>query len=882
MATNAYAQGFDQRYDFHIEEETLGSALDTLAQFSGVQLVYPHDLASMEEIPPVIGQHTIDEALGILLRHTGFSGGLTKGGVIVIALNQDREEAPMTSGTLKKSLLASVGVLMFGAAHAQDVERVEDDKKQEVDNITVTGSNIRGGNVDSAPIGVYDAEDIRLSGATTIDRFLETLPQNLNSQAPLADLFGPGRGGNYSGGGIDLRGLGVGTTLVLLNGRRLAAPSGGSADTSLIPFSAIERVEVLSDGASAVYGSDAIGGVVNMILREDIDGAQLETSYGTVTDGSHDRFQANMSAGTSWDQGSGLFSYSFSDQTGLMARDRDFATTLSPTNLIPNERRDSMMGVIDQDLSGRVSVFGNVLYSRREADNETSFDRSFGIRRFEVETEQEQIFVSTGLEYEISDGFFFEIHGGYLDHSMDSRQLLIEGSGIDFKQVDEGTSLDLTAKLDGKFLELPGGDLRFSVGAGYSEQDYTESSGLLKEPLSSRDFDRNSYFTFAEIFAPLIGEEQGVKGINRLELSAAIRYTEYSDFGGGSTPRFGLLWSPVSGLNLRGTYSKSFRAPTLRRMGAVGNGQIFSPAAFDLPDTFSSDGSSIFMFVQGSTRNDLVPETSDSFTFGFDLEPANLRNLKVSLTYYNIDYTDRLGSPVPGFLAPILDQDTFRFAFNPIPSLADFEDIAISSPRITDSTGLLTDPSDPAAQADIVTVLADFRQANLARSKVDGLDMSMDYLQETKIGNLSLGANLTYTLNSFQRAQPNAVDVTLLDTVGNPTALKFTAHTGFSRGGFSSQLNLHYVDSYSDINQSPDQPIDSWTTVDLNMGYHFGDNRNGIFRDVALSLSVNNLLDQDPPFVDVSALGLERPVGFDPTNANPIGRFVTVGLTKQF
>ncbi|KMM75291.1 TonB-dependent receptor [Xanthomonas sp. NCPPB 1128] len=170
-----------------------------------------------------------------------------------------------------------------------------------LDRITVTGSNIPRTNTDApAPVQVVSRQEIDRSGKTSLGEYLQTLTANGAGAVPKS--FGQGFAGG--GSGISLRGLGAGSTLVLLNGRRMAtyglADDGQKVftDLSTIPLDAVERVEVLKDGASAIYGSDAIAGVVNIILRSDFQGAILRGSYGISGDGDGDARKATLTAGT--------------------------------------------------------------------------------------------------------------------------------------------------------------------------------------------------------------------------------------------------------------------------------------------------------------------------------------------------------------------------------------------------------------------------------------------------------------------------------------------------------------------------------------------------------------------------------------------------------
>src|SRR5262249_18260396 len=133
---------------------------------------------------------------------------------------------------------------------------------------------------------------------------------------------------------VDIRGLGAGTTLTLLNGRRLGqSDSGRSVDVSLIPAAAIARVEVLTDGASAIYGSDAVGGVVNFVLRRDFEGAETRMSYGEVVHGGLRQGSFSQTFGKNWNSGGGLVSYNLMSASPLERGDRWYSAVSAPGTL---------------------------------------------------------------------------------------------------------------------------------------------------------------------------------------------------------------------------------------------------------------------------------------------------------------------------------------------------------------------------------------------------------------------------------------------------------------------------------------------------------------------------------------------------------------------
>ncbi|MGJ8525719.1 Vitamin B12 transporter BtuB [Halomonadaceae bacterium LMG 33818] len=154
---------------------------------------------------------------------------------------------------------------------------------QQLKNVTVTGSAIATPDAATAvPVTIYHASQLRAEGITSADQFLQTLGINNSSANATAQNSGPYQGGASF---ADLRGLGTDMTLVLLNGRRVIANSyaGAGVDLNSIPFAAIDRVEVLRDSAGALYGSDAVAGVINFITKKNYQGAEVSADLDTPT-----------------------------------------------------------------------------------------------------------------------------------------------------------------------------------------------------------------------------------------------------------------------------------------------------------------------------------------------------------------------------------------------------------------------------------------------------------------------------------------------------------------------------------------------------------------------------------------------------------------------
>src|SRR5713226_1782971 len=196
-------------------------------------------------------------------------------------------------------------------------------RKAQVEEIVVTGSRIRRKDLTTpAPITVITKDAIQASGKVSIGDFLQTLPEQGNA---INTSFNNGGDGATR---VSLRGLGAARTLVLLNGRRFV-PGGTGADPSVdlnsIPTAAIERIEVLKDGASAIYGSDAIGGVVNLITRKRFDGSEVTGLVGTSTHADGTIYDFNGTTGVTADRGGAIFSVGYYTQKSVLAGDRDFS-----------------------------------------------------------------------------------------------------------------------------------------------------------------------------------------------------------------------------------------------------------------------------------------------------------------------------------------------------------------------------------------------------------------------------------------------------------------------------------------------------------------------------------------------------------------------------
>lgn len=859
---------------FDIAPKPVHEALVDFARQAGLRLVLSTPTRGATVSNRVAGAMAPDLALQRLIVGTGYSARI-EGGAIVV-------EAPDRPG--RRAELGAVQLAQAPSATQTDGRVAEE---VGASDLVITGTSIRGVHPGSTPVQVVTAEQIARSGAMTTEQFLQKLPQNLASRSAFDGGAVP-EPNRESVSAIDLRGLGLGSTLVLLNGRRLGlSASGQAADISFIPLAAVSRVEIVTDGASAIYGSDAIGGVVNFILRDDFEGAETRLSYGGVSDGNYRQSQVSQTVGAAWNGGRALGAVSFLSADPLRREDRSFALAAGPGELTPHDRRWSALVSFAQDVAG-LSFEGDLMAATRDVKSD------FAGRNFRTlgeyswsRAETDQVQVNLAGSYDLGESLRARLAASFAD--VESR---VEGSTL-FRSVGLGPfllphntsyqAIDLTATLDGVLFESRAGEARFAIGAGVTDEDYV-ASRTLTGVNSRRPLARRTTYGFGELDLPLVGPMSETPFVNRFGLNLALRYTQYEDrsapsanqdFGGDFSPKVGVLWGVFEGLDLRATYGESFRAPALTQIDP-------STKLHNIADRAVGGVASRLVVVEGP-MTDLRPETARTYTIGLDWRPAE--RLSFALTYFNIDYTDRIarGDPTGGS-ASIANPAQFPEVMIRRPSAATIAEALQWG--VLSGSGLGLNLADIAGTSALLAAhpniwLLDNRTRNLAQSRVDGLDVSARYALALGAGDLSLNGQITRIFDYAQRAQPASADLTIVDTALRPVDLRARFDAAYVNGPLLAALGVSYVDDYANpFAVGGAQPIDSWTTIDATFGYDFGARR-----DIRMRLSVQNLLDEAPPLVASSGpegVAVRAPVGYDPANANPLGRLISLELIKRW
>ncbi|MCZ6500033.1 MAG: TonB-dependent receptor plug domain-containing protein, partial [Gammaproteobacteria bacterium] len=219
---------------------------------------------------------------------------------------------------------AATSLLAQNTALAQD----DDEDIAEQDLVYVTGSRIRRVDIEAPqPVTVITRADIEASGEISISEVVRG--SSINQIGSHKERSGSSA---QSVSVVNLRGLGSDKTLVLLDGRRMAgAPTfgeGSSQNLNIIPMEAVERIEVLRDGASALYGSDAVGGVVNIILRDDFEGVQIRARSSRPSQSGGDENAYSVLGGIGSGKGHIIFSLEHTEKTIVFDRDREFTSNL--------------------------------------------------------------------------------------------------------------------------------------------------------------------------------------------------------------------------------------------------------------------------------------------------------------------------------------------------------------------------------------------------------------------------------------------------------------------------------------------------------------------------------------------------------------------------
>lgn len=831
------------RFVFDLPAASLSKALRDVAVQTGRNVIAPDELVQSRQASPLSGTFTAEEAVAKLLEGTGLRYRLVDGSLVI-----ERAQAPVSAP-------ASV--------------------EAEPQAITVTGTRIRGAG-SASPVTVTTRRELDQAGINDLADFTRILPQNYTGGQNRGIAGGGEQGGQQNlnnSAALNLRGLGPDATLTLLNGHRLSYDAlDQGIDISAIPVAAIERIEVVADGASALYGSDAVGGVANVILRRDYDGLESSARLGGSTDGGNFQQGYNAVGGRRWSSGGFMLALDHSKATPIDAGQRDYTRTVHPSLFLTDRNRQTS-GVLSghQEIAPGLSVdFDGTAMNRRSLSQNPFFPKadvrvSGIVSRGHVRSWALSPTLRADLgSWRASVGVTAAGSRTFLDATNYFNGVPRQ---VDLLYANRLKGVEATG--EGPLFALLGGGARLAVGGGLREISLHVKQVVTVggQSTTTSDFteSRSVRFAYGELSLPFVSPELAFPLIERLTLSAALRHEHWAGISAVTTPKLGLIYQPTPDVTVRATWGKSFKIPTLLQVNQVPEGILLPGFIFTPPP--QPPGSPVLL-LSGSAPN-LEPERATTWSGTLELRPRPVPGLNLRATYFHIDYRDRIAAPITSVLTALFNSlYSDLIVYNP--SAAEVNALVAALPEgLVNQTGM---PFDPAG----VGAIIDSAIRNTERQRIHGVDLNADYhIDLGSHGKLLLTGVLSY-LKSDQRLAPNQPSVQLAGTIFNPPNWRGRAGAIWEakRLGFSAFVN--YVGSLTDDRFTTSEKVGAFVTLDLNATVRTGA-KSGLLRDVELRFSALNVLNEEPEFIRTGSLG---GAPYDSTNHSPVGRFLGVSVRK--
>lgn len=825
--------------DYDIAAQELKYSLRELARQAGLELVAPSAALEGRNAPALHGHFTPREALEILLRGSRISAEISDGTIFI----GGRSEPPLA---------------------AAEPEGGRSD-------IVVTGSRIRG-SVPASRVLSISRDAMNDAGQNTLADVIRTIPQNFGGGQNVGiGLNVPESRGNGAGSSatLNLRGLGSDATLTLLNGQRLAySVATQSIDISTIPVIAIERLEVVADGASALYGSDAVGGVANVILRRDYEGLSTRARIGGSTDGGNQQQQYSAIAGSKWSTGGIMIAYEFGRDTAIKANDRSYAADLAPgLTLYPGIKHHNVVVSGHQALGDVVTFEIDGLYNRRSSGIQYALDLGGDVLENGVRNayRNEAIAIAPSLRFRLSPSWEATVQGTYgQDHARYDVTLFAGQSAI-FKQVGCycNAAGSIEANANGTLFSLPAGDVKVALGGGWRTNDFdaVQSGGSQNVKVS-----QDTYYAFGEINIPLISPQQDIAWIDRFDFTAAIRWEDYPGVDKVATPRFGVIFAPSPSIDLKATWGKSFKAPTLFQQYSTTFATLYTAASrggSGYPPTATA-----IQLIGGNP--DLKPERATTWSATLSVHPVTLPGASLELSYFHVNYRNRIVTPIT-FPSQSLNNPQYADLVDLNPSMAEIGSITNGDVFFQDATGA---PFNP---VDVIAIIHN-TNLNAATQLVRGIDASASYLVTLPDnGTLSFSVSGTY-IRLSQRLSPLQPDVQLAGTIFNIPHVRARGGVIWKEGALTTAGFVNYIGGVRDVRFTPATRVRSMTTFDLSATVAILAAR-GILSNLEISVSGQNLFDRRPGLIR-SSQPYEAP--YDSTNNSPFGRVLSLSVTKKW
>ncbi|MDF0544993.1 TonB-dependent receptor [Sphingobium sp. H39-3-25] len=841
MATPALAAP-EQKLEWNLGRQDLDGALRAIGRSSRREIIFRPEAVKGWQAPPLNGTYTALEAVETVLRGTRLTA-VERDGTILIRQR-------------------------FSAA--------SDDALNSGENIVVTGSRIRGA-PSTSPVTTVTREDAMRSGQTDLGQLIRDLPQNFaGGQSPT--IAGSGQGGftNVSGSSaLNLRGLGADASLTLINGHRVAFDATDQAvDISAIPLAAIERVDVVMDGASALYGSDAVGGVANVVLRRSVDGLITSTRIGAPTDGGGFTQQYNMVGGPDWGSGSIMIAADYQKSDEIAARHRSYTSNLpSDSTLIPAQKQISLILAGQQQISNTATfeIDGHYMHRAFSSCMPYIVGASCYTDGNALASTVDSWSISPSLRFTLPSTWEIRVAGTYSksDTSIANRAY-DAGVEISLARPDYANQLStIEVGGEGPLFSLPGGDVRLALGGGYRSNKLRVDSrrfvGGIEAPINIFDETRNVVFGYGEIFLPLVSPHNNISAINKFNMVGAIRYEDHRKIQRILTPKLGFIYAPIDGIEFKASWGKSFKAPTLYQTGQTSNAQLVRGSIFNP----APESSYPVLYLYGGNSN-LKPERSTTWTISTTVEPKFVNGLRLGVSYFRIRYRDRVSSP----LSPITS------ALQSI--YADYVQLNPTSEQVLTTidsiNGVFSNFSGQSFSASNVSAILNDRLQNISLEAVQGIDATVDYSRDLgTTGSIALKGSLSYldSRRVLTRSQPS---IEQAGVIFRPPHWRGRLNAGWKRDNVAFTATGNYIGSTLDNRYSPFVKVGSFVTLDTVATIQTTASR-GIYSNVTWTVGVQNLFNEKPALVRTT-----DPVGlrYDSINQSTYGRVISLTLSKAW
>ena len=864
------------------------------------------------------------------------------------------------NNNLRKSVRLALG-LSAGLAMTQGsvafAEEGED--ANELEEVVVTGSRIkRTLNTASQETLTITAEDMAIAGDVSVADALRT--SNLNSLGSFRESSGNSAQSNAT---INLRGVGASRSLVMVNGRRITgSPSlggGGSVNLNMIPFSAVDRIEVIADGASAVYGSDAVAGVINIILKKNYDGFRIKARYGDRDRDPGVEESFSILTGASSDRGSVTLAIEYDSRDEIYDGDRDFtkasygdyngdgdivgyaetvgvsfygyslinptwdpdvaysATDPSTWYVHPGDckegdgytgpmRADAVFGPesgyycgyafalisanraslkrlntfvsAEYELSDNVDAFVDIIMSDVESfgryappaaagptipgDPRNTVGATFGYFRWTDIGPRDNVVndnltdINFGLSGSFSDEISWETYATFSEYRSTSMgRFYLSYAGLeynisyDIQDFDtfvanlKATTVDDNRQTMKKYFggiqwdlfDMAGGTASTYWAMEYYEIDYAALVDAQSEAGLIGGSAGNSAQGYRDVTA--FSAEAIFPITDWLEIDAALRFDDYSDFGNATSPRIGGVMTipQFDAVTLRLSWGEGFRAPDLSDMYGL--------------TSFSASPATDYYGCQLSGQDPCTERQFDTYIGSNpDLEAEESETFSVGGEYAFMD----------GWVAGL---SYFNLKVN--------NSIEYTSAQDQLNVDFQTGGNNPAVQRNSlgrVTEIAAGFQNGAAEFEYNGLDYVLRGRFETGYGDFNVSFNASQYLEySYELTYGTGEMADAVGTLGFPE-WRSNAYVNWNLNNWSANLALDYIGESQE--RIGDEQYDSWHTLSASIAYNL--DSMGIIK-----IGATNLTDEDPLLDETGAMADEYQY--------PItGRVVYVDYTLEF